>query len=531
MYQALYRKYRPNSFSKIVGQEHIVDVLKSQIKENKISHAYLFSGVRGTGKTSTAKVFAKAINCENYSDVEGPCGKCSSCVNNSMDTVEIDAASNNSVDNIRQIRDEIVYMPNFGKYKIYIIDEVHMLSMAAFNALLKTLEEPPSHVIFILATTEIQKVPETILSRCQRFEFKKISPEEIYERLIYILEKENISYEKEALENIANQSDGGMRDAISLIDQISAYGDVNVDNLFFILGQASRDELIEFTKNLAQKNSQKALLSLKKMENNSINIKKFPLSVMEILREIMLSFITGEKIEKFEQLYDSLDLDKVTILIISISDLNAKMDYSTHPRILLEAFVVRYCHSLIEGENQDIINLTKRIDALEEKISSGIVTIKDNPKNAESAEEIIKKAKIPPEDVKKIEIGEDEKEKIKMAEKYKSAVIDLLLKNRRADLAALLPDGDVARVVEDEIYISFDDENSSFHKEKLSEKDNNSYIQDLFSKEIGKNVTVHIVYANELSDIDVSQKNKDQSILDKLQETFDVPKEKIIIEE
>ena len=187
MSTALYRKYRPDNFENIIGQSQVTDVLKNQIKEDKISHAYVFSGTRGTGKTSTAKVFAKSLNCQNYSPESGPCNNCEICLNDYVDTIEIDAASNNSVDNIRALKDNIIYRPSFGRYKVYIIDEVHMLSIGAFNALLKTLEEPPEHVIFILATTEINKIPATILSRCQKFEFKKVSIEDIKSRLKFIL--------------------------------------------------------------------------------------------------------------------------------------------------------------------------------------------------------------------------------------------------------------------------------------------------------------------------------------------------------
>ena len=223
MSTALYRKYRPDNFENIIGQSQVTDVLKNQIKEDKISHAYVFSGTRGTGKTSTAKVFAKSLNCQNYSQENGPCNHCESCLNDYVDTIEIDAASNNSVDNIRALKDNIIYRPSFGRYKVYIIDEVHMLSIGAFNALLKTLEEPPEHVIFILATTEINKIPATILSRCQKFEFKKVSIEDIKSRLKFIVENENIPYDVDAIDYIATMSDGGLRDAISTLDQVIAW--------------------------------------------------------------------------------------------------------------------------------------------------------------------------------------------------------------------------------------------------------------------------------------------------------------------
>ena len=222
-YLALYRKYRPTNFDDLVGQNEISSIIKNAILSDRISHAYLFSGPRGTGKTSTAKIIAKMINCSNLSEEGIPCDKCPSCLNfnSNTDIVEIDAASNNGVDEIRELRDKVNLVPTYGKYKIYIIDEVHMLTTQAFNALLKTLEEPPKHVIFILATTEYYKIPVTVSSRCQKFQFLKFSNEDIVNRLVYIAEKENININKDALVEVARLSDGGLRDAINMLDQLS----------------------------------------------------------------------------------------------------------------------------------------------------------------------------------------------------------------------------------------------------------------------------------------------------------------------
>ena len=241
-YTALYRKWRPASFEDVRGQDHVVQTLKNQIVSDRIGHAYLFCGTRGTGKTSIAKIFAKAVNCE--SPVDGsPCGECRTCKNiaagSSLNVVEIDAASNNGVENIREIRDEVQYPPTEGKYRVYIIDEVHMLSTGAFNALLKTLEEPPSYVIFILATTEVQKIPVTVMSRCQRYDFKRITVDTIVTHLQKLTEAEHISVEDKALAYIAKAADGAMRDALSLLDQCVAfhYGEVlTYDNVLDVLG-------------------------------------------------------------------------------------------------------------------------------------------------------------------------------------------------------------------------------------------------------------------------------------------------------
>ncbi len=249
-YVALYRKYRPNNFNDLIGQNAVTSIIKNEILNNKVSHAYLFSGPRGTGKTSAAKIIAKMVNCHNLSPDGVPCGTCSSCLNfyNSSDVVEIDAASNNGVDEIRELRDKVNLVPTYGKYKVYIIDEVHMLTNQAFNALLKTLEEPPKHIIFILATTEFSKIPDTVVSRCQKFQFSRFSTNEIVERLVYIASKENISIDREILVEIARLSNGGLRDAINIFDQFISYSGVeskkSLNDLYLLNGVVSLDEML-----------------------------------------------------------------------------------------------------------------------------------------------------------------------------------------------------------------------------------------------------------------------------------------------
>lgn len=263
-YKALYRTYRPQSFTEIAGQEHITRTFKNALKNNKIAHAYLFSGPRGTGKTSIAKIIAKAVNCEK-APVENPCNECDICKgidqNTINDVIEIDAASNNGVDEIREIRDKVKYLPSLGRYKVYIIDEVHMLSTGAFNALLKTLEEPPKHVIFILATTEPHKIPATIHSRCQRFDFRGVSVPEMIKRLDIIIEEEDISISKEAVKVISESAEGGMRDAISLLDQVESYTDTKicVDDVHAIKGTVSNEKLLEISQAIYLNNSVEAI--------------------------------------------------------------------------------------------------------------------------------------------------------------------------------------------------------------------------------------------------------------------------------
>lgn len=257
-YTALYRKFRPNTFASVIGQEHIIKTIKNQILTNRVSHAYLFCGTRGTGKTSTAKIFARAINCLSPKN-GNPCNHCELCTaaleNRSMNVIEIDAASNNGVDNIREIREEVKYPPTQGYYKVYIIDEVHMLSSGAFNALLKTLEEPPAHIVFILATTDPQKVPATILSRCQRFDFHRITTEEITQTLLNYMKTENIDVEEQALHYIARLGDGSMRDALSILDQcIAFYSDetLTLDKVLDVVGAVDNSILFSMTDAILQ---------------------------------------------------------------------------------------------------------------------------------------------------------------------------------------------------------------------------------------------------------------------------------------
>ena len=267
-YTALYRKFRPQEFEDVRGQEHIVTTLKNQIKADRVGHAYLFCGTRGTGKTTIAKIFAKAVNCEHPAD-GSPCGNCPSCkaiaAGSSMNVIEIDAASNNGVDNIRDIREEVAYSPTEGKYKVYIIDEVHMLSMGAFNALLKTLEEPPSYVIFILATTEAQKIPVTILSRCQRYDFRRITIETISGRLTELMEQEQVQVEPKAIRYIAKTADGSMRDALSLLDQCIAFylgQSLTYDHVLEVLGAVDTEVFSVMLRKIIQKDITGAVLQL-----------------------------------------------------------------------------------------------------------------------------------------------------------------------------------------------------------------------------------------------------------------------------
>ena len=336
-YKVLYRKYRPDNFSSIVGQDYMVSILKNAIKNDKISHAYIFSGPRGTGKTSTAKVFAKAINCLNPTE-EGPCNECESCLHfkENADIIEIDAASNNGVDEIREIINNIKLAPAYSKYKVYIIDEVHMLSTSAFNALLLTLEEPPKHVVFILATTNIEAVPITILSRCQRFDFHKISIADIIKRLKYVISNENIAIDDDALEEIAYISDGGMRDALSILDQLSSTTEkITINDVIEHFGSVSKKQINNLFNLILENDVDNFDNMMKKLKELAIDYK--------VLIKKMLEKIEEEAIKvKKNYNYQGLSYDKLKEMAFNLADISNYVNMSIDPYLLIEITLLKY---------------------------------------------------------------------------------------------------------------------------------------------------------------------------------------------
>ena len=381
-YVALYRKMRPKNFEQVVGQEHIVKTLCNQIKTDRINHAYLFCGTRGTGKTSTAKIFAKAINCQNSCDGQ-PCGECSMCVSadegRSMNIIEIDAASNNSVDNIRDIREEVKYPPTEGKYKVYIIDEVHMLSIGAFNALLKTLEEPPSHVIFILATTDPQKIPITILSRCQRFDFKRISSNDIAKTLRVYMDKEGVSVDDDALSYIASVSDGAMRDALSIIDQCTAFyfdEHITLDKVLETCGSVDSQVFFDMTDALFLQDGERCMNIIREIVLNGRDIGQFVNELIAHFRNVLVAASVGidshaldfsaEKTEKFREQGVRVEKGFLIELINIFSELQAGLKYASNARILFEVQCIRICNPIgaesFEEIKAELRNIEKRLD-------------------------------------------------------------------------------------------------------------------------------------------------------------------------
>ena len=380
-YQALYRVYRPQSFNDVVGQQHIIKTLQNALVQEKFSHAYLFSGPRGTGKTTAAKILAKAVNCEKAPIAE-PCNECATCrgiTDGSIsDVIEIDAASNNGVDEIRDIRDKVKYAPSAVRYKVYIIDEVHMLSIGAFNALLKTLEEPPAHVIFILATTEPHKIPLTIISRCQRFDFKRISPEDIVYRMKEVLGSEELEVSEDALYEIAKASEGGMRDALSLLDQSISYSTdkVSLEDVLSITGAVSQSFIVKIIQAIFNKNIVEALDSVESLIKNGKDPARFVEDLIFYYRDVLLYQASEENAyllekaavnEEFKELSSKMDSAFIYKVIAELNQTQQEMKWSNHPRVLLEVALVKLAQSSTNQESalpyQDILQKMNQMEA------------------------------------------------------------------------------------------------------------------------------------------------------------------------
>lgn len=500
-YTALYRKYRPSNFASVVGQEVVVDILKNSILNNKVSHAYLFTGPRGTGKTSIAKILAHAVNCLNFNgDI---CGKCEVCKNleiNDSDIIEIDAASNNGVDEIRTLRDNVKLLPSFCKYKIYIIDEVHMLSTGAFNALLKTLEEPPSHVIFILATTEPNKIPLTILSRCQRFDFNKISNEKLVSRLLYIATQEGKIIDKSILEYIAEISDGGLRDAINLLDQVISLPQesVTLEEIDRLSGRISQNTLFELLNAISTGNYVSILNISDIIYGEGKNYKDIADGMLAIVRDLSINF---EVDNYFNKDYSSklatinIPFDKLISITSLLNELIKELKNSNDPKMLFDIYMVNICNSLSSKGNLSVkkedINNSQTVE-LKNKEVNNISNIKENKEkldiNKDSDEDTINEETVNTsndiinDDLKSIRINnvlaEADKSILNNIVKSYDKIGDYVSNKVYNTLSILLLDGHVVVASTKYLLFAFESE------EDVTLFDNNYKQIELFIKEV-----------------------------------------------
>lgn len=517
MHKALYRVYRPKTFEDVVGQEHIVKTLKNQIKNNNIGHAYLFSGTRGTGKTSTAKIFARAVNCLNPINEE-PCNECEICIDtlndNIMDIVEIDAASNNSVDDIRELRESVKYTPSKAKYKVYIIDEVHMLSQGAFNALLKTLEEPPSYVIFILATTEPHKIPATILSRCQRFDFKRVSSKDIADRMSYICEKENIQAEDKALSLIARNSQGALRDALSILDQCMSFGNdkIEYNDVIELLGTVNIDELFQLSQSIIDEDTKKSLQILNEFIIWGKDIRNLINDLIDHFRNLMVCKVSKdldeiislpeESIERLKEQSKTININDLIRILNILSETQDSMKSSSNTRILAEVTMMKITQPMFDESKEALI---KRIENLEKIIESGnikVVTVQNEseintvPQRVQVDEPQERKEDIVYEEVKS--------EDVKLVESSWKKVIQKIKEDKKLSIAALLREVSSFNVKDNILYLIFND-NFSFARSRLNSKETIDYIESIIREILNRSFNIQIYLKSEVTSLNLQE--------------------------
>ena len=462
-YQALYRKYRPSTLNDVIGQDVVIQILKNALLNNKVCHAYMFSGPRGIGKTSIAKLLAKAVNCTNLEDGDA-CGKCENCVSinegSCPDIIEIDAASNNGVDEIREIKNKVNLVPNQLKYKVYIIDEVHMLSIGAFNALLKTLEEPPEHVIFILATTDLHKVPTTIISRCQCFEFHRISNVNIVSRLKYICEAENIRIEDNVLEMIANLSDGGLRDAVGMLDKLNAYSNssITIDDFEKVNGIVSKEQKIQFLNYIQASDISNTINFLDSIYDNGKDFVLFVQDLLYLCKDLIINYYINN-----DSQYDSNFLISFSILL---NDLLKEIKFSSDIKTIVEIYFLNYMNKNANIQNNEKIEAKSDISipkSSEDTKNTEKIDINDNNSHLESKiisreiisdDNLVQNGKINDMIINNCFARADKNEK-RMFESKWNSLNDYALDSEYGAAACFISDGKIRAVGFGEIILSF----------------------------------------------------------------------------
>lgn len=517
MHKALYRSYRPQIFDDVVGQEYIIRTLKNQIENNNIGHAYLFTGTRGTGKTSTAKIFARAVNC-NYGINQEPCNECDLCrgilSDNIIDVIEIDAASNNSVDDIRELRESVKYSPTKAKYKVYIIDEVHMLSQGAFNALLKTLEEPPSYIIFILATTEPHKIPATILSRCQRFDFKRVTVKDMSDRMKKICIEENIHVEDKALNLISRNSQGALRDALSILDQCISFGDNKIEykDVVELLGTVNVDQLFDMAKCIINQDTKKSLQNLNEFVLCGKDIRNLINDLIDHFRNLMVCKVSNELDEiislpdeiliLLKEQSNSIDMNSLIRILNILSVAQDNIRSSSNPRVLAEVTIMKLAQPMFDESKESLI---KRIENLENIIESGSIKISIDS-NHNSKEDYI------------VENNEDEEaiyeniknEDVKLIEKSWEKIrgnIKNDKESKQMPLFFLLGDVKSFNVSNNVLYLIYG-KGFEFAKKRLSDSSTIKYIEGMIRETINRSFNVRVILESEVNNISLEIEDK-----------------------
>lgn len=528
MHKALYRAYRPQTFKDVVGQEHIIRTLKNQIQNNNVGHAYLFCGTRGTGKTSTAKIFARALNCQNSVDEE-PCNECEVCKDilsdNIMDVIEIDAASNNSVDDIREIRENVKYTPAKCKYKVYIIDEVHMLSQGAFNALLKTLEEPPSYVIFILATTEPHKIPATILSRCQRFDFKRVTVKDMSTRMKEICDDVNVVVDDRALNLIARNSQGALRDALSILDQCMSFSenDIEYKDVVDLLGTVNIEQLFEMAEYVIKEDTKKCLEILNEFVVWGKDIKNLIDDLIDHFRNLMVCKVSSdldeiislpeEIVEQLKAQASTIEVNDIIRILNILSTTQDAIKVSSNPRVLAEVSIMKLSQPMFDESKESLL---KRISNLEEVIKSGKININNNVEieSKKEAKETSEKNEVEAEE--EVFYEEVKSEDVELIEKSWENILIHIKKDKNMPVYAILREAKEFNVSANNLYIVFDD-NFAFAKNKLSDEKTRNYIESVIREILNRSFGIKIILKSESKniklEIEKEQKDKGEEIL------------------